>query len=669
MTHCKYTLATLLLTGTSLCATGNAYAANTTDLMNMSLEELSNIAVTSVSKKAEKQSEAAAAIYVITQEDIRRSGMTSIPELLRMVPGLDVAQSASNQWAVSSRGFNDQLANKLLVLIDGRSVYTPLFSGVYWDVQDTPLQDIDRIEVIRGPGATQWGANAVNGVINIITKTADLTQGGYASQSFGSQINSETTARYGAKLDDNAYARVYAKYKNIDDMENLSNVSARDAWSKMQSGFRADWKRDSGQSFTLQGDVYTGREDAIYNLPAAVVTSSLLTEKVHGANVLGRWTNHISSKSEVALQAYFDEADRDHPVFDQSVKTADIDLQHNWELAPGHEIVWGTAYRLVKTDESGDSYVTFSPSSRSDNLFSAFAQDKITLNPEDLFLTIGSKFEHNDFTGFEYQPSARLSWLISDKQTFWTSVSRAVRTPHVGTSDSTLLLSQVGVGPTIFLAQRGSKDTESEDLIAYEAGYRIQPSSNSSLDFATFYNDYKNLVLGVTDGNPIGPFNSSVIGPYLIIPIYPANTGSAHSWGAELAAKWNPTASLELSAGYSFLDLQFDQLDPLGNSFDGKSPTNQFNARANVKLPYNLEFDTAVYYVDELKFSEFATNTSTDAYTRVDMRLGWKPIENMEVSLIGQNLLDPRHSEFSGFLYKTRSQVPRTVYGNVAWKF
>lgn len=626
--------------------------------------------MTSVSKKSEKASEAAASIFVITQEDIERSGMTSIPEVLRIVPGLNVAQSGSHQWAISARGFNDQFANKLLVLIDGRSVYTPLYSGVYWDVQDTPLQDIERIEVIRGPGATQWGANAVNGVINIITKNAKYTQGGLVSSTAGNVDRSLNTVRYGTQISENGYIRTYAKYDERDEVRTARGLGAHDAWNKAQAGFRADLKPEDDQKFTFQGDVYRSGQDYALNLPyVAGVIPTNTHEKVSGGNLMGKWNKKNSSTSEIDLQLYYDAARRNNLVFDSNVQTADIDLQHTWTELQSHEIISGVSYRLVKSDVDGTSYIKFAPSSRLDNLFSAFAQDKITLNPNDLFLTLGSKFEHNDYSGFEFQPSARLSWLIDGKQTLWGSISRAVHTPSVSddSADSRYIIGPVGGG--VILARSGDKNTEAEDLIAYEIGYRIQPASNISIDSSLFYNDYNNLLLGSVRGTS-GLLDDPILGGnHFIQTVFPVSAGSAHVWGGELTAKWNPADYLELVGGYTLQQLKFDQGDPYGLSFGGKSPQQQFNIRSTVFFPHDVEWNTAVYYTDSLKAADIYTSTGTPAYTRLDTRLAWQALEGLELSLVGQNLLDKSHKEFNGFLYQSSSEIPRAYYGNVTWKF
>jgi iron complex outermembrane receptor protein len=667
---------TTILTGVALAFLGGTAFATPDDeldpkeLINMSLAQLSNIEVTSVSKKAEKESEAAAAIYVITQDDIRHSGMQSIPELLRVVPGLDVAQSGSHQWAITARGASGQFSNKLLVLIDGRSVYTPLFSGVYWDVQDTPLQDIERIEVIRGPGATLYGANAVNGVINIITKNAKDTQGGLVSVTAGNQENALTTVQYGTKIGNDAYVRLYAKHDEHAQIRNIQNAGADDEWNKQQVGFRADWKVGEAQKFTVQGDIYRGDDDYVFNLPASL-TASNPNEKISGGNITAKWGNKLSKTSDTTLQIYYDNAKRDGGLYGNNIQTFDVDLQNIWTAIDGNEITWGAGYRLVESDAIDNPYITFFPAFHSDSLFSAFVQDKITLHPKDVFLTIGSKFEHNDYTGVEVQPSVRLSWLVDSRQTVWSSVSRAVRTPSIGASSAQYTIAQIpsvhGTDPTYLT--RLPATTDSEKLVAYELGYRIQPTDKISIDVSTFYNNYSNVVIGSLEA-PTGPFTSPILGnPYYLVPLVPNNMGKAHSWGVELSAKWHPTYYTEFSANYTLLQEKYDPAHSVGFSYAGLSPQQQFNIQSTFKLPYDVEFNSALYYVDKLSAVDRSTGAGIPSYFRLDARLAWKALDNLELSIAGQNLFDNSHPEFAGFLYQNSSQVPRTFYGNITWKF
>lgn len=633
-------------------------------LLSLSLEQLSNIEVTSVSKKSEKASEAAAAIYVITADDIRRMGATSIPEALRGVPGMHVAQAGSHQWVVTARGFSDQFANKLLVLIDGRTVYTPLFNGVWWDVQDTMLEDIERIEVIRGPGATLWGANAVNGVINIITKNSRGTEGGIVTAGIGNQERLAAT-RYGVKMGDDAYVRVYAKYNDREELRNLAGNGARDEWNKEQGGFRADWKQGEGDSFTLQGDVYHMEADAVMNLPsftAPPVVAGNQDIDNFGANVLARWTREISKESQISLQAYADNTRRKYVYYQDTINTFDVDFQHSWTALARNEIVWGAGWRMINNYITDTLYYSLQPDTRSDQLFSAFLQDKIAIVPDHFFITLGSKFEHNDYSGFELQPSARLTIIPDDKQTFWASVSHAVKTPYRNTSDGSLTFAAFPVGaPTGFLGTDGNPQLESEKLMAYEMGYRIQPSANLSFDAAMFYNVYTDLFIGQMAAAQSRTWPG--LGTFGFVPIVPVNNNSARSRGFELAANWEVTDYWQLSGSYSYLDLKFEKQDTLGFPLDGKSPQQQLAVRSTMALPYDLEMNNQLYVVDQLPGIGIAE------YVRFDARLAWHPRKDVELSLVGQNLFDDKHPEFTGFVYQNTSQVPRSAYVNLAVRF
>lgn len=636
------------------------------ELLSLSLEQLTNVEVTSVSKKREKVSEAAAAIFVISNDDIVRSGATSIPEALRMVPGLSVAQSGSRSWAISSRGFTGQFANKLLVLIDGRSVYTPLFSGVWWDVQDTPLQDIERIEVIRGPGATLWGANAVNGVINIITKNAKDTQGNMLSQTVGNVQRSLTTVRHGGKIDDKTHARVYAKYDEHDEFRNSRGAGANDEWNKSQGGFRIDNDSGDGNSWTFQGDAYRSGQSYPMNIPvlnAALTSLNQEREKATGGNMLARINQRLSADEGWMFQMYFDNVQRSNDLFEDHRTTLDAEFQHNWNVAERHSLVWGAGYRLISDNTTGTARFNLNPDNRTSGLFNAFAQDEITLIPNELKLTLGTKVEFNDFTSPQIQPSARLTWLVDEKQTVWASAAHAVRTPNRFSDDGTLVLAtqNIGGGNFAYVQTMGSHRFDSEKLNAYELGYRVQPMNTLSFDLATFYNDYNSLVT-----NSVGGVTSSVFmggASYFVIPVKPVNGNQARAYGVELAAHWDPASYWKLDGSYTFLDFQRKKADQLGFTLANASPPQQFNVRSTLLLPHDVELNNSFYYVDSLR------NQRVPDYVRADVRLAWKPIEGIEVSLVGQNLLDPAHQEFGPFVYQNRADVPRSFYGNVTWKF
>lgn len=630
-------------------------------VLNMSLAELSNIDVTSVSKKAEKANEAAAAVFVITQEDIKRSGATNIPDALRMAPGIEVAQSGAHDWAVTSRGFNDQFANKLLVLIDGRTVYSPLFSGTAWQNQDTLLEDIDRIEVIRGPGATQWGANAVNGVINIITKNAKDTQGGLVTASAGNMIKSDDGTRYGVKIGDDSYARVYAKYTDDAPEYNVGTGRSGDGWQKRQAGFRSDSKLSDSDSLTFQGDLYDSHQAINYTLPILTLPYLLASPEdteASGGNVLGRWTKNISAQSSTETQIYLDNTQQKNSVFSYNATTFDFDFQHTWTGWESNEIVWGTGYRLIEDHNSPTFYVSVTPSERNQSLYSAFLQDKITLNPKDVFLTLGSKFEDNSFTGVEIQPSARLSWLISDTQMTWCSVSRAVHTPVRDTSDSQYVLGVLPPGgvPTL-ISVVGNSNLDSEDLIAYELGYRIQPTKSISLDVAAFHNDYKKLFTGTYGAGFLAGGAT-----YFFQPVMAENTTSADSNGFELSAKADVTKNWQLSATYTYLDLRFNEKSGFGLDI-GTQPKNQFGLRSTYLFPYEVQMTNSLSYVDGL------TSISIPGYYRLDSKLSKEIAKGVELSLVGQNLLTAYHREFSPFLYQNATEVGRSVYANIKFTF
>ncbi len=644
-----------------------AYAApemEPSELLNLSLEQLSNIEVTSVSKKAEKETEAAAAIYVITQEDIKRSGATAIPELLRMVPGITVTRAGSHDWTVTSRGSNDQFSNKLLVLMDGRTIYSHLFSGVIWEVQDTMLEDIDRIEVIRGPGATLWGANAVNGVINIITKSAKDTQGGLAVASAGNQVRGIGSMRYGGKLAEESHIRTYAKYTDYNSEFRPNGSSANDNWHKSQAGFRSDSKIMDGDKLNIQGDIYSIDEDINYTIPdltSGTYSTPAEGAKASGGNIMAKWERKTSKDSQISLQAYFDNTFYKTSFFNDETNTFDVDFQQVWTGWSGQEIVWGGGYRFInsKNDPSSAQYALI-PSNRNDNLLSAFVQDKFTLIPSEVFLTLGSKFEHNSYTGVEVQPSARLSWLAADNQTVWASVSRAVHTPSPGTNSvqQSLVIVPPSMAvpiPTV-LSLVGNTSLDSEELTAYELGYRIQPTKSLALDAAAFYNDYDKIFNGNL-GTAVVP------GAYVFQPVLAENTNSARSMGAELSAKWNVSNQWQMAGSYSYISLVFDSKSSIGYSFVGKHPKHQFNMRSTYLFPYNIEMTNALYFVDDL------SGVGVPGYHRFDTRFSYEVTKGLEVSLVGQNLFDDRHQEFSPFFYKSAAEIGRSVYGSVAVKF
>ncbi len=643
--------------------------ASVSDLTELSLEELMEVEVTSVSRKKQMLSEAAAAVYVISQEDIRRSGATSIPEVLRLVPGLQVARINSNKWAVTSRGFNGLFANKLLVLIDGRSVYTPLFAGVRWDAQDTLLEDVERIEVIRGPGGTLWGANAVNGVINIITKSAKRTQGALVSGGGGDQERGFGAVRYGGALGRGAYMRLYARYFDRDDFEDALGGDAGDRWKMYRGGFRMDWDVSGRDALTLQGDVYDGEAGQSISLPSLSPPSVVAVEEdfdTSGGNVLTRWGWTFSDSSDLALQLYYDHTRRTDLNLVERRDTYDVDFQHRFPLPGGQEVVWGLGYRYTRDRTEGTFAVSFDPGRRSDELWSAFVQDEMHFLDDRLRIILGSKFEENDYAGFEAQPNARVLWKPARDHTLWAAVSRAVRTPSRSDTDIRInfdIFAVPGAPPTL-LSIFGS-DIESEDLLAYEIGYRGEPSERLSVDMAAFFNIYKHLVTR----EPGVPFVETDPPPaHMVQPFTFDNKMDGETFGAEAALKLRVTEAWRLIAGYSWLkmDLSLDGSsgDTVSLSAEGSSPRHQFNVRSHLDLPRKVEFDAALYYVDDLPAQ------GVPDYTRVDARLGWRPTDGLELSLALQNIFDKRHPEFVSVVSGLSScEAPRSVYGKITWEF
>ena len=610
------------------------------ELKRLSLEQLMEIDVTSVSRRNEPVSGAAAAITVITSDDIRRSGATNLPDVLRITAGLQVAQSSGNTWAISARGFNTTAANKLLVLIDGRSVYTPLYSGVFWDVQDVDLEDIERIEVIRGPGATLWGANAVNGVINILTRSSRDTQGTLVSLGAGSEEEALATVRQGGKLGEGTAYRVYGKYSYTDSLALANGDSARDPLRRGQAGFRLDRDDQGAGAFTLQGDAYRG-------LAGQRVVERADTA-LDGVNLLGRWTHNYSGNSGSDFQVYYDYAHREIPLwFQERRHTLDVDYQHRRSFGERQEVVWGAGYRVTRDQVGNSAGVAFLPDSVTESLFSAFVQDEVALASR-VRLTVGTKLEHNRWTGFELQPSVRLAWTPNEHRTLWGAVSRAVRTPT--RYDEDIVFFTVEGEPIL----TGSSDFVAEELLAYEVGYRIQPRTDLVVDATAFYNVYDNL-RSFEPAAPPAQF------PYRF-----DNLLNADTWGIEVRTSWQATPWWRLHAGYAYFDkdVTFDRgsFDPTGGTSEGNDPRNRFNLRSQMDLAHGFELDGALRHVARLP------SPVVPAYTELDVRLGWRATDRLEFSLVGQNLLHSRHPEF-GAPSPLREEVRRGAYGKVTWRF
>jgi len=636
------------------------------DFTGFTIEELMNVEIVSVSKKPEKLSDVAAAVFVITQDDIRRSGATSIPEALRLAPGVHVARITSTDWAINIRGLNDRFANNLLVLIDGRSVYTPVFSGVFWDIQDTVLEDIDRIEVIRGPGATLWGVNAVNGVINIITKKAKKTQGWQVS-ALGGDEEGNGSVRYGGVSGEGIHYRAYAKYFNRGKLagiiEDDPDVNSTSDWQSGRLGFRMDWDpgkisgADPRDSLTLQGEAYKNEYDTNIDRvslspPYSIVESD--TSEASGGHLLGRWQHKISATSNTILQFYYDHAEKDYDPGSGRVETLDLDFQHRFNFFERQDIVWGLGYRFISDKFDNTLDITMDPERLDQDLVSAFVQDEIQLLPDRLFLIVGSKFEHNDFTGLEVQPSIRMMWTPEKRHSIWGAISRAMRMPSRLEHD-VRAISPFEPQP---IGTLGNNNLDSEELTAYELGYRVQPRSNLLLDTAVFYYDYDKLI-GLKSGETF-PING--IFPTDVIPVLYDNNLEGEAYGLEVTADWKVIRQWRLMASYGYLYTKISgddiELAEISESFNPKTnPRNQFSVRSLFDITKQIDFDLWLRYVGSLR------EINVSAYTTIDARLAWRPMENLELSVVGQNLFEEGHSEFSTL------KVERSIYGKVVWSF
>jgi len=620
------------------------------NLGDLTLEELMNETVTSVSKREQKLSDAAAAITVLSNDDIRRSGVTSLADALRLVPGMDVAAVNASQTAVSARGFNSLFANKLLVLVDGRAVYSPLFSGVSWDLQQTMLEDVDRIEVIRGPGATVWGANAVNGVINVITRSAKETQGGLLYGGGGNVQRAMAGARVGGRAGAHTYYRVFASYEATADSPLGNGEPAHDNWRAWHGGFRFDRYAPADTHLVWQAD-------------ATVLKLTDSTSDAYNANMLGRWTRTLTGRSSAELQAYVDRTHRDEVgSASNRITTLDISAQHTFGWGERHDVIWGAGYRF-----SGIRIAERTPAIRvrdgvfNQQMFSAFVQDEYQLVPERLTLSAGAKVEHNDLTGFEIQPSIRAVFNPAENQTVWAAVSRALRTPSALEGRDVFAIGFGGPAPGpgggLFLPVLvGNRQLDSEVLWAYELGYRIQPHRRLSLELAVYYHRYRDLILFADPGRIMPGV------PFGVIELPWSNLLSAETYGGGGSVKLTPTEAWRLTATYTLLVAQvWGPANADSAGAEGSSPRHKFILRSAHDLTKRASFDAQLRCVGKIQLAP--------AYTTADVRLSYRLTDQLELALVGQNLLERRHPEQVAPLLAVNAEVPRGFYGKFTWRF
>jgi iron complex outermembrane recepter protein len=638
----KFLWPIFLLASTSL--------AQTPGLTDLSIEDLANVKVTSVSKKAENLSGAPAAIFVLTGEDIRRGGFTTLPEALRMVPGLYVSQINPHAWQISARGFGDLNNNKMLVLVDGRTVYTPLYGGVYWDAIDMPLGNIERIEVIRGPGGTLWGANAVNGVINIVTKSAEQTQGWKVSTSTDVDLGETATVQYGGQAGRDIKYRIFGKSAYRDPFASPSGAELPSNFNLTQIGMRADWDPSSKDTLSFAGGTYDGRFRSTQTFSGLRVTDLL-----KGNNLLLHWKHTISDRSTIELLTYCDWYSREGTAGEMRNR-CDIEFQNTHEFNARNSLIWGASF-LSTGDNITPEEVPVVPERRRANVASGFAQYEFVFVPDHLKVVIGSKIEHNDYSGFEYQPQVRAVWTLNKVHTIWTSVARAVRSPARDESDLQLIVpSGVSNGVPFYVEVVGNPALESEHSKAYELGYRYQPVPTLSFDLALYYNDYSNLITEPL-AHPVA--NSPLFQTTFV------NAGRAQTHGAELSVKWRPVRHWTLSPGVT-------ELRGSPNAA-AVNPRHQFNVQSRVDLPRNLELDSGLYHYSavpvqaSLAFGVPAAGVS--ALNRVDVGMSWHATSQWTFAVWGRNLQSEQHVEsLPSILVGPAGEVPRSFVFKVAWQ-
>lgn len=643
--------------------------------LDMDLSQLMQVTITSVSKKPQTLGNTPAAVFVISQEDIRRSGATSIAEALAMAPGIQVSQISSSKWSISSRGFSGFISNKLLVLIDGRSVYSPVYSGVFWDAQTTMLEDIDRIEVIRGPGGTIWGANAVNGVINIITKKAQDTQGGLLRAGFGTQERLQGAVRYGTKINEDAFARFYAMGNDRESNRlKESGLDAGDSWNTMQTGFRADGVVGTRNEWTLQGDLFRNQGDQIlfpYWLSTAPYVVSKHTDfDDNGGNLLAGWQHRFGEHERLSLQMYYDYAARDEDFYNISYRTFDAAVQYETRLGARHDITAGAGFRHIRGDNEA-TFQSYFPS-RTDEVFSLFLQDAFHLIPDRLIITVGSKYEHTPYTGSEWQPSGKLLWAPSEHHSYWASIVRAVRTPSVLEDGGTVTFSNLpppyGMG---YVASSGSEDFAAETALSYELGYRWQPYQSFSFDLALFYTEYDDLYTFRPRPSERG------------LDLVFTNGVAGHNYGAEVAMTWKPKSWLSLAGTYSYLQSSYKPdtiVSPLDQNisdlFEKMQPMHQFGLRSSLDLAHNWQLNAWLRYTDSFTggnvtsiSAELPVDGSVDGSADLSVNLIWKPRPDMECMLAGQNLLNSGQLYYNSEHLTPPTEIKRGVFGKIIWRF
>jgi iron complex outermembrane recepter protein len=649
--------------------------STTGSLADSTLEDLMNIEVTSASKKAQRLGSTAASVYVISAEDIRRSGISILPELLRLAPGVQVSRLSSGSWAIGIRGFNDEYSNKLLVLVDGRSVYNEFYAVTFWDTLNVPIDDIERIEVIRGPGAAMWGTNAVNGVINIITKSAQTTKGGSITGGGGSQTMSAESVRYSGEASPGAFYRVGAQNTDYEPFQILASPSPSRGWVNRSADFRLDWDLSTTDSLLISGGIYQSSLGTV--VPVATIASpnaAAADDRVDtdGGNVLVRWQHVVSETSSIEVSFSAEHMLRNDPQATASFNTFDAGFQEHMRAGSRHDVIYGVTLRDVTLQTTPTPALQFTPTNDRHYEIALFVQDEIALVPNKLSFIAGVQASEIESLGYAIQPTGRLLWTPSANLSTWIAVSRANRTPSLYDrglnyyeapvtipSGSPYIPSFLGIVNVM-----GNPTNRSETVLAYEAGQRVQANKKISFDVSTFYNVYQHLV-SATQGAPVLSFASGT--PYLAIPVYTGNERHGESYGAELATTWNVISRWRLTGGYNWLRVETQSyagdisVDETRTS--SATPHHQWQVRSNFDLTRTIQIDTAFYYTAAM------LATGIPQHLRGDLRIGWRPIPKIEFSIGVQDAFEANHLEYESTRFNQTSEVPRNFYGKATWRF
>jgi len=646
------------------------------DLTDASLEQLMDIQVTSASKKGERLAKTAASVYVVSSEDIRRSGFHTLPEVLRLVPGVQVARTSAGAWAISIRGFNDEFANKLLVLIDGRQVYNELFSGVFWDAQNVPLDNIDRIEVIRGPVAALWGTNAVNGVINIITKGSEATQGGLVSMESGTAGELNARARFGGAIGSKATYRFGVGESRTSQFHAPGGLAPTNGWASQSVDFRLDWNPTPADSVFVTGQAYqsnVGHQFLTPDLRNPLAPPTDAQDRTSAGNLMLRWERSISERSSVEGKLSWEHNNFGDPLLPLSYDIVEFGIKAHVSLGARHDLITGVDTREALYDITSTPTFGVHPGHIAAFTGSAFVEDEFALVPDKLAIIAGVHAGHNEFTGLEIQPTARLLWTPNDKSSTWFAISRAVRTPaiyHRG-FDAVIMPLQIQPGVFAFLHTFGDSNESSETVIAYEVGQRLQPSRRFSVDLSAFYNNYGNLE-SITMGYPTYVLPTASLPGYLSLPSVLDNGAHGRTWGGDLSLTWNVNSRWKLSGGYSELHLKTwpnagltAQALPLSNV----NPRHQFQAHSALDLTRKWQIDAGMYYTSNVESMQLNQAVPIRGHTRGDLRVGWRPTERIDVSAGIQDAFNPLHLEFISSRFYQQLEVRRNIYGSVRWQF